>query len=71
MTGDMKAEEVAAEMNIPISTVYQGARERRIGGAYYSGRLLRFDRKEFHAWKAAGGTKLAGGWKHEPDERAA
>ncbi len=59
------ADAVAERLNVPRSTVYEAARQNRIGGVVRLGRVLRFDQARFEAWLEAGGQALPGGWRQE------
>lgn len=67
----LNVSEVAEIVRLPESTVYLMARENRIGGVVRMGRRIRFIRADLEKWIAAGGEALEGGWRREPDERAA
>lgn len=56
---------VAQRLDVPKSTVYEAARQNRIGGVVRFGRIVRFDPERFEAWLEAGGQALPGGWRHE------
>jgi excisionase family DNA binding protein len=61
----LTAEDVAERLNIPKTTVYEGAKRGGIGGLVRVGRLLRFHPDKFEAWLEAGGQALPGGWRQE------
>ena len=46
---------ISERCDIPESTVYEMARQNRIGGVVRLGRKLRFDPDKFEAWLDAGG----------------
>lgn len=46
---------VARLMRVPDSTVYDLARQKRIGGMVKFGRHIRFERTRFEEWLEAGG----------------
>ena len=56
---------IAERCDIPESTVYEMARQNRIGGVVRLGRKLRFDPDKFEAWLDAGGEALPGGWRQK------
>lgn len=58
--------EVAAWVGLPKSTIYDLARENRIGGIVRFGRRLLFDVDELERWIKSGGEALPGGWRKEP-----
>lgn len=51
----LKVPEVAKLMDVPASTVYDLARQKRIGGVVRFGRHIRFDKDRLEAWLASGG----------------
>ena len=51
----LKVLDVAALMDVPTSTVYDLARQKRIGGMVRFGRHIRFDRDKLEQWLEAGG----------------
>ena len=59
------ADAVAERLDVPKSTVYEAARQQRIGGVVRLGRKLRFDPDKFERWLEAGGEALPGGWRQE------
>ena len=61
----LTAKAVADRCDLPESTIYQMARENRIGGIVRLGRKVRFDPDKFEAWLDAGGEALPGGWRQE------
>ena len=61
----MTVEAVAERLNVPRSTVYEGARQNRIDGVVRFGRLIRFDPDRFETWLAGGGQALNGGWRQQ------
>jgi excisionase family DNA binding protein len=61
----LTAEAVAERLDVPKSTVYEAARQNRIGGVVRLGRVLRFDPEKFEAWLESGGQALPGGWRQE------
>ena len=65
------AKTLSEERNIPLTTVWRLAREKRIAGVVRFGRKLMFDVDKVNKWIDEGGSALEGGWKHELDERAA
>jgi excisionase family DNA binding protein len=58
-------EEAAERCNIPVSTLYEMARQNRIGGVVRFGRRVRFDEVKLEAWIDSGGQALPGGWRNE------
>lgn len=60
------AEAVAQRLDVPKSTVYEAARQNRIGGVVRLGRVLRFDPEKFEVWLESGGEALPGGWRQDP-----
>ena len=64
----LTAQVVAERCDLPISTVYEMARQNRIGGIIRLGRKLRFDPVKFEAWLDAGGQTLPGGWRQESQD---
>lgn len=61
----LTAAAVAERLDVPKSTVYEAARQNRIGGVVRLGRVLRFDPLKFDAWLESGGQALPGGWRQE------
>lgn len=61
----LTVEAVADRCNMPVSSIYEMARQNRIGGVVRLGRRVRFDPVKFEAWLEAGGEALPGGWRHE------
>lgn len=61
----MTAEAIATRCDMPLSTIYEMARQNRIGGVVRLGRVLRFDPGKFEAWLESGGEALPGGWRQE------
>ena len=59
------AEAASKRCGIPLSTIYDMARENRIGGVVRFGRAIRFDSDKLEAWIQAGGAALPGGWRKE------
>jgi excisionase family DNA binding protein len=57
--------DVAQRLAIPESTIYEMARQNRIGGVVRIGRRVRFDPDKLEAWIEAGGQPLPGGWRQE------
>lgn len=55
----LKVPDVAALMAVPASTVYDLARQKRIGGVVRFGRHIRFDREALERWLKEGGEKEA------------
>ncbi len=55
----LKVLDVAALMDVPASTVYDLARQKRIGGIVRFGRHIRFDRDELERWLKGGGETEA------------
>ncbi len=53
----LKVPEVAKLMDVPASTVYDLARQKRIGGVVRFGRHIRFDKDRLEAWLASGGER--------------
>lgn len=51
----LKVPDVAVMMDVPNSTVYELARQKRIGGIVRFGRHIRFDRSALERWLEAGG----------------
>lgn len=51
----LKVPDVAVLMDVPTSTVYDLARQKRIGGMVRFGRHIRFDRDALERWLQAGG----------------
>lgn len=51
----LKVVDVAALMDVPVSTVYELARQNRINGTIRFGRHIRFDRDKLEQWLRAGG----------------
>lgn len=61
----LTAEAVAERLDVPKSTIYEAARQNRIGGVVRLGRVLRFDPAKFEQWLESGGQALPGGWRQE------
>ena len=61
----LTAEAVATRCDMPVSTIYEMARQNRIGGVVRLGRVLRFDPVKFESWLESGGQALPGGWRQE------
>ena len=61
----LTAAAVAELLALPKTTVYEAARQNRIGGVVRIGRVIRFDSAKLQAWLDAGGEALPGGWRHE------
>ena len=61
----LTAAAVAERLDVPKSTVYEAARQNRIGGLVRLGRVVRFDADRFEAWLESGGEALPGGWRQE------
>lgn len=59
------AEAIAERLDVPKSTIYEAARQNRIGGVVRLGRVLRFDPEKFEQWLESGGEALPGGWRQE------
>ncbi len=55
----LKVPDVAALIDVPASTVYDLARQKRIGGMVRFGRHIRFDRDELERWLEQGGEGQA------------
>lgn len=55
----LKVLDVAALMDVPASTVYDLARQKRIAGIVRFGRHIRFDRDVLERWLKEGGEKEA------------
>lgn len=55
----LKVPNVATLMEVPESTVYDLARQKRIGGLVRFGRRIRFDRAKFERWLDEGGEQDA------------
>jgi excisionase family DNA binding protein len=53
----LKVRDVAKLMDVPPSTVYDLARQKRIGGMVRFGRHIRFDRDELERWLKGGGER--------------
>lgn len=53
----IKVPDLATLIGVPTSTVYDLARQKRIGGMVRFGRHIRFDRDELERWLQAGGEK--------------
>ena len=51
----LKVSDVALLMDVPTSTVYDLARQKRIGGMIRFGRHIRFDRDVLERWLEQGG----------------
>jgi excisionase family DNA binding protein len=64
----LQVPEVARRLSVPESTVYDMARQNRIGGVVRVGRRVRFDPIELERWIRSGGQALPGGWRREPQE---
>lgn len=56
---------VAKRMDVPKSTIYEAARQDRIGGVVRLGRIVRFDPVKFESWLESGGQSLPGGWRQQ------
>ncbi len=54
---------VAERLGVPKSTIYEAARQNRIGGVVRVGRNLRFDAAKLEGWLESGGQALPGGWR--------
>lgn len=52
------AQTAAERCGVPLSTLYDLAREGRIGGVVRFGRALRFDPDALESWIASGGEDL-------------
>lgn len=61
----LTAEAVAERLDVPKSTIYEAARQNRIGGVVRLGRVLRFDPEKFEVWLESGGQALPGGWRQK------
>lgn len=61
----LTSDEVASILNVPKSTVYEAAKQKRIGGTIRFGRKIRFDPRKFQEWLDGGGESLPGGWRQE------
>lgn len=61
----LTADAVAERLDVPKSSVYEAARQNRIGGVVRLGRVLRFDPDRFEVWLESGGQALPGGWRQE------
>ena len=61
----LTADEVATILTVPVSTVYEAARQNRVGGAIRFGRKVRFNPALLRRWLEEGGTPLAGGWRQD------
>lgn len=61
----LTAEAVAERLDVPKSTIYEAARQNRIGGVVRLGRVLRFDPDKLEAWLESGDEALPGGWRQE------
>lgn len=61
----LTVEAVAERCDMPVSTIYEMARQNRIGGVVRLGRRVRFDPTKFETWLEAGGESLPGGWRQE------
>lgn len=55
----LKVPDVAELMDVPASTVYDLARQKRIGGIVKFGRHIRFDKEKLERWLEQGGEKEA------------
>lgn len=55
----LKVPDVAELMNVPASTVYDLARQKRIGGIVKFGRHVRFDKEKLERWLEQGGEREA------------
>lgn len=53
----LKVPDVAVLMEVPESTVYDLARQKRIGGMVRFGRRIRFDKAKFERWLDEGGEQ--------------
>lgn len=53
----LKVHDVAQLMEVPESTVYDLARQKRIGGMVRFGRRIRFDKAKFERWLDEGGEQ--------------
>ncbi len=53
----LKVPDVARLMEVPESTVYDLARQKRIGGMVRFGRRIRFDKAKFERWLDEGGEQ--------------
>jgi excisionase family DNA binding protein len=62
----LTADEVAKFLAVPLPSVYEAARQNRIGGIVRFGRKLRFDPLKFERWLDQGGEALPGGWRQGP-----
>lgn len=51
----LKVSDVAALMNVPMNTIYELARQKRIGGMVRVGRHVRFDQDRLEHWLDTGG----------------
>lgn len=56
--------EVARWLNLPLSTIYEHARQNLLP-CVRIGRRVRFKRSDLEAFIAAGGKPLAGAWTRE------
>lgn len=56
---------VADRLGVPVSTLYEMARQNRVAGVVRVGRLVRFDMDKLEAWIDSGGQALPGGWRQE------
>lgn len=61
----LTTETVAERLDVPKSTIYEAARQNRIGGVVRLGRVLRFDPEKFEQWLESGGEALPGGWRQQ------
>lgn len=55
----LKVPDVAQLMGVPASTVYDLARQKRIGGIVKFGRHIRFDKEKLERWLEQGGEREA------------
>ncbi len=55
----LKVPDVAELMDVPASTVYDLARQKRIGGIVKFGRHIRFDKDKLERWLEQGGEREA------------
>lgn len=63
------AQQVAERLRLPISTIYELARQGRIPGVVRVGRSVRFDLKKLELWIEEGGQPLPGGWRYATVEQ--
>ncbi len=61
----LTASEVSELLSLPISSVYEAVRQKRIGGVVKIGRIVRFDADKLEDWVGSGGQGLPGGWRQE------